>query len=382
MSRSKLLGTIICISGFQAIASAAEMRPVDLNQNAALRYYRAIAVMAEGGGVRGTDGWELVSEWGTPEADERASEIIAGSRPLLELVHEGARIRDCQWGLDEIDFETLLPHLQLMRHLGRLGCFRAHYRFTDGYINGGVADTTAVLALARHVGQDPTLIGRLVSIAVQNIGIDVLATNLDRLSLRQLTDLEVELDRLESIADLPYAQYVETERRTVVDGMLRAIAERRSEQVKHLIADGDDESIVRKIEDMTDSQLIEAIRQTVPLYTAAARAVDLPIGEILPAVDATDKEAEESGNVVAAAAFPSFGAIYRAILAGQGRFLMLRAAVAHRLQGTDGLARFKDPMTGEPFELRELDGGIELRSEQIRRGDKPLTLRVGLPQAD
>ena len=382
MARCMLFPIVLCMVDFAPLASAAEAPAVDLNQNAALRYYRAIALLAEGGGVRGTDDWALVSKWGTPEADERASVIIASSRHLLDLVYEGARIQQCAWGMDEIDFETLLPHLQLARHLGRLGCFRAHYRFADGYVDGAVADCVAVLALGRHIGQDPTLIGRLVSIAVQNMGIDILATNLDRLSRRQMTELEIELDRLQSIHELPLAHYVESERQTAVDGMLSAIADRRGDHVRDLLADGASESVVQTIEKMTEAQLIDAIRTSVPFYEAAARAVELPAPELLGAVEEVDKQATESGNVVATAIFPAFRNVYLAILAGQGRFLMLRVAIAHRLEGDDGLARFNDPMTGEPFVLLELDGGFELRSEEIVRADKPLTLRVGLPQVD
>ena len=62
---------------------------------------------------------------------------------------------------------------------------------------------------------------------------------------------------------------------------------------------------------------------------------------------------------------------------------MLRAAVGYRLEGADGLARFEDPYGGGALELRQLEGGFERRSKATRRTDgKPLTLRVGLPQAE
>jgi hypothetical protein len=267
--------------------------------------------------------------------------------------------------------------------LGRLGCFRAHYRFVDRDIDGAVADITAVIALGRHAGQGPTMIGRLVSVAVQSLGIELLATNLDMLSEDQLTALDAEFQRLQRIADLPYAHYIDVDRHAVIDHLIQQIENGEADHVRRLISGEGDSVEEQQIRRMDDAQLIKTIRGTESFYDDAKRACELPLVRMVPQLDALVKKVETSDNVALRVMFSNFGSAFRAFAVGQAQFAMLRAAVAYRLEGADGLARFEDPYGGGALELRQLEGGFELRSKATRRTDgKPLTLRVGLPQAE
>lgn len=68
----------------------------------------------------------------------------------------------------------------------------------------------------------------------------------------------------------------------------------------------------------------------------------------------------------------------RVAAADRVKLLMVRAALAERVQGPGGYKSVGDPFGDGPFERREVSGGYELKSKLVL-AEEPVTVRVGRP---
>jgi hypothetical protein len=127
---------------------------------------------------------KLLADWKT---DVDASELCAKLKPIIALANEAAEVTNCDWGIKNIGWNTLLPHLAPAKQLSRALIWNAaHCRADD---QAGIGDD---LAATLRVGQSISsqfLMGHLVNIAVEKIAMDYLTVNVGKLSGEELERL-------------------------------------------------------------------------------------------------------------------------------------------------------------------------------------------------
>lgn len=366
------------------LLSAATARAQPGDDNAALQYWQAIALVSESM-EESLNAWEE-----TVPIEGDALTVVADDNPRLELLHAGAALKRCDWGLDyEKGAELLLPHLGDVRYLTRIALLRARYRFEQGRAQDAADDVLATMKLGRDVGVDPILIAVLVQYGIEDHATSLLARNLPKLSPDELERLARRMD------ELPYADVFKQvwghEVRFVVDWLetrLKRAAEEEgnaewSERVlgmpifdKH----GFDKPGLAKLAEAGVPPLGKMLAQLEEIrayYRELERLTDLPqdaqtaqLGEF--------KRGVSADNTLFQILPPNAERMFGLRRLDQARRSMLRAAVAVQRDGPERLSdkALSDPFGGGPFGYRKTAGGFELQSH-LTRGGKPVTLAVG-----
>jgi hypothetical protein len=105
-------------------------------------------------------------------------------RFALAQVDAAARLDNPDWQillkLRADGFETLLPDVQVMRSLARALGARFHAEVRNGQIDDAIRTAKTMFAMARHMGEHPTLIGEIVGIAIAAIAINPLEEMLEQ----------------------------------------------------------------------------------------------------------------------------------------------------------------------------------------------------------
>jgi hypothetical protein len=111
-----------------------------------------------------------------PLKDFPAEEVRGILKPYAEAFKEaeaGARCETCDWEqterLRKDGIGATLPELQDAREMALFLAVRARLELADGKPNQAVRTLRTGFALARHVGDSPTLIGALVGTAIANV---------------------------------------------------------------------------------------------------------------------------------------------------------------------------------------------------------------------
>ncbi len=105
-------------------------------------------------------------------------------RRSLAQVDVAARLDKPDWQillkLRSDGFKTLLPDLQMVRSLARSLQARFRVEVAEGRIDDAIRTAQTMFAMARHVGEHPTLIGGLVGYAIVNMAFSPLESLLER----------------------------------------------------------------------------------------------------------------------------------------------------------------------------------------------------------
>jgi hypothetical protein len=92
---------------------------------------------------------------------------------VLKVVDQAARCEHCDWDLAqrlrEQGAAAPIPEIQSMRKIANLLSLRTRLALAEGRLDDALRDIQTGLALARHVGQSPTLISAIVGMALGNI---------------------------------------------------------------------------------------------------------------------------------------------------------------------------------------------------------------------
>jgi hypothetical protein len=361
--------------------------PTDLGANAALKYWQAFATLPK---FTDAEQSRLMAEHLTMPLDAQARESVGKAEYALRMMHHGARLPRCDWGIgwEEDGVEVLLPQMTAARVLSSLACLRARMRFADGHGAEAIDDIVAAQTLGRQVSRDGSLIGVLVGYSIEARTDDALALYLPELERGPIKDLKTRL------AALP-------EGGNPVVG-LRACEEKTLEWFIHKVkAAKDKESLVavlapfavlaaepegrardsaergRVLLDQcggTASGVRKFAEATRPSYALMAEKLALPLAQFEKEFER--ETARQADNPVFKLFFPALAKVRRSQARADVRRALLSAAFAVRLDGPDVLMEHPDPVVGGPFEYTSFAGGFELRSKSEQDGH-PLILTVG-----
>jgi hypothetical protein len=357
----------------------------DLGANAALKYWQAFAQLPK---MSDAEQNKFLAEYLTMPLDAHARELVTRSDYALRMMHQGAALPRCNWGIDwkAGGIEVLLPQMTAARVLSSVAALRARLRFEEGHNAEALADLLAAQTMGRHVSLDGSLIGVLVGYNIDARMGEALALHLPRLNAATIADLQKRLDALPAGAR-PATALRDCEENTLDwlilkvkackdrDGVLAVLtplmggpeAKDRdpAEQARALLqaCGGTADGLLRRAEEMR------------PAYAAMAEKLDLPLDRF--EVEAGREAKQRAGNALFKLLFPAVSKVRQAQARAEVRRALLRAAFAVQVEGRDALKKHPDPTDGGSFEYAPFEGGFELRSRVKQQDDKPVTLTVG-----
>lgn len=143
--------------------------------NALTKYYKAYSLEWWGFYHRQTVQWHenFDKALEAPLEQMPADYSFVKNWKMLREVDEGARRDHCDWELLPVmkrdGIGTLLPDVQGMRTFARALALRARYELADGDLDKVLYTLQTGFALAKHVGEGPSLIHMLVGVAVSQV---------------------------------------------------------------------------------------------------------------------------------------------------------------------------------------------------------------------
>jgi hypothetical protein len=359
--------------------------PADLGGNAALEYWQAFATLPK---LTDADEKKLNAECLTMPLDAHAREMVANADYALRMLHHGAALPGCAWGVPYEDgLDVRLPRAQAARVLCSLACLRARIRFEEGKSAEAVDDLLDAMALSRHVSQDGILLIVLTGYSIERTPTETLAASLPRLDARAIKDLKTRLDALPPSGSLAAA--MRYEEKSDLDWLVRRVKETKDKDSLLALlspffltegeAKGGDpaEKARAFLEECggTAAGVVKLAEEVRAFYPQAAKLLDLP-------PDQFEKEFEReamkrAGNPVFKMFFPALVNVRRAQARADVRRSLLAASLAVQVDGRDALKNHPDPVVGGPFEYVAFEGGFELHSKLKGGDDKPVALTVG-----
>jgi hypothetical protein len=368
-----------------AVGSASADPPPDLGANAALKYWRAIATLPKFTDAEQT---KLVAEFPTMPLDAHTREIVAKADYALRMMHQGAALPRCDWGIDwEAEgIEALLPYLSAARVLSSLACLRARLRFEEGRNGEALEDLIAAMTLSRHASVDGSFIAVLVGYNIEGRTSETLALYLPKLSTKMIKDLQMRL------AALPPAGTQATALRACEEKTLewftRKVKETKDKDSllsfltgiglsEGKAGDAASEKARAFLEECGGNiaGVIKFAEETRPSYAVLAKKLELPLDQFEKEFE--KEKMKQAGNPVFKVFFPAIQKAREAQARAEVRRALFAAALAVQLDGRDALKNHPDPVVGGPFEYVAIEGGFELRSKFKGPDDKPLLLIVG-----
>jgi hypothetical protein len=361
--------------------------PSDLGANAALRYWQAFATMP-----KFTDAEEnkLVAECLTMPIDGQARETLRKAEYALRMMHQGAMLPRCDWGIDweAGGIEVLLPQMGAARVLSSLASLRARLRFEAGETGEALDDLVAATCMGRQVSQDGSLIGVLFGYSIEGRMSEAIALYLPRLHKETIKKLKMRLDELPEGGKPAVGMRVCEEK--TLDWFLNKVKSAKDQKAlvdvitpfALLAAKPED---IKKGEQLSGQAMLDQLggsaaavlkfaEATRPSYAFMAEKLTLPLGQF-------EKEFEResnrhAGNPVFKLFFPAVAKVRHSQARAEVRRALLSAAFAVQLDGPDALNAHADPVAGGPIEYTKFDGGFELRSKFDHQGHPPV-LTVG-----
>jgi hypothetical protein len=356
--------------------------PPDPTTNAALKYWQAFATLPA---LSHDEQNRLIAECLTMPLDAQARELVSKGEYALQLMHEGAPLSRCEWGVDcEQGLFVRVPQGPAARVLSSLACLRARVRFEEGRDSEAIGDIVAAMALGRHLSREGGLIVVLLSYQIEHRMIEALALYLPKLDAPKVNDLKTRLDSLPPFATL--ATVLRSCEVKTLDWFVRQVKDAKDQE--SLLAflsqipyapEGRDQSgkaaAFLKECGGTAGGVLRFAEQSRPAYTVMAEKLELPLNQFEKEFEREAKK--QATNPVFKLFFPALVNCRAAQARIDVRRALLSAAQDVRVGGRETLKRHPDPSGGAPFQYTAFEGGFELRSKLKQRDDKPVTLTVG-----
>jgi hypothetical protein len=359
----------------------------ELGANAALKYWQGFATLPR---LTKAEQQKL-GECLTMPLDAQARKLVTRARYALEMMHRGAAVPRCDWGIGyEEGVGTLLPYAAAARLTANLACLRARLRFEEGKSAEAIGDVLAAIALGRRVSQDGINSMVLTSYAIEHRMGELLALYLPTLDARSIRDLKKRLEALPAGESLATALHFEE--KFALDWLVRKIKEARGkEQLQSIVGQLCDSpetgrAFLKKCGG-TAKGVLQFAEQTRQSYRRLAKKLDLPLKDFEKEWDREVKN--QAGNQVFNGIFPALHKVRLMQLRADVHRALVAAALAVQLDGKDALKKHPDPVVGGAFEYVPFKGGFELRSkwkldDKLRsrwkldeRFAKPVLLMVG-----
>jgi hypothetical protein len=357
---------------------------LDLNANAALKYWRGFANLPK---LEKEEQDKIVREATTMPLTPRVKAVVTLSELSLHELYNGAAVPACAWGLTREDgFTVILPEASAARLLEGLACLRARLRFEEGDNPGALDDVFAGMTLARHIGQDGTIVAVLVGFALESMATDVLAAYLPTLDTTTLQTLPARLSKLPAGGTV--AKGLLSEETVFLGGFQARVREfkNREKLAEYLGLCLSQESGETKKEQLargkayleecggTAEGLLKLADEARPLYEELAKKTALPPDEFAKLMEVEGKRIEK--NPVARIVFPVLVKCHRLEARLLCRRALLSAALAIQLGGREALKAHPDPYGNGLFVYEAFDGGYVLQSK-LQFKEKPVSLTVG-----
>lgn len=147
----------------------------ETNENAALAYYRAWAIMDQD--LAAT----LVTAGGDVALSDDAAPELEAAQGVIEDLIDAASTRGVDWEIKYEDgFAALMPHLGQMRAGAKIVGADA-LRCAQGNDGEGAAERAAALfRMTQHLDEDRILISSLVAMAIGNLGVGITDALIDQ----------------------------------------------------------------------------------------------------------------------------------------------------------------------------------------------------------
>ncbi len=154
---------------YQFIPSLLDQTP----GNAALFYMKAAMLLGQS--EQQHKNLDLMSEWlAKPLSElprEEVRKMLENYKSPLHEVELGVKRERCDWELplrDGDPFSITLEEIQRARSLGRVLALQARLQIAESKFDEAIATLRTAFTLARHVGDQPTLVSGLVGMAIIN----------------------------------------------------------------------------------------------------------------------------------------------------------------------------------------------------------------------
>lgn len=353
--------------------------PPDLGANAALRYWQGFASLPK---LSKDEESQLNAECLTMPLDARAHRLALESTYALRMMHYGAALPRCAWGIvEEEGIEAHLPHAQAARVMSSLACLRARIHLEEGRKAEAVDDLVAATILGRQVSRDGILIAMLIGDAIERRTGDMIALILPELDAGTIRGLKARLDALPPGGRLAAA--MKLEERFIVDWLVRKIKGAKDRealltflgQISNMSQPRERTSSPmergRDFLDHCGGTVDGALKMAEELRTGfalMAPKLELPPEQL---VKEFDREMRERSANPFFTLFPGLDMVRMAQARADARRALLSAAIAVQLEGRAALEDHPDPIIGGPFEYAPFEGGFELRTRWKRDDQRP-----------
>jgi hypothetical protein len=354
----------------------------DPGGNAALKYWQAFATLPKFTEAEN----KKISECLTTPLDDQTRKLLTKAEYSLQMLHRGAALRRCDWGISYEDgIYALLPHGDAARVLNSLACLRGRLRFEAGQNVEALDDLLAAMALGRHISTDGNLITLLVGYSIENRMGETLALYLPKLDAKTIRDLKVRLDALPPSGKI--SDGLMTCEKETMDWFIRKVkgTKNKEDLLAFLgsigISERKDRDLGEKARTFlkecggTAEGVIKFAEEALPSYAVTAKLFDLPADEF--AKEFKRESTKQAGNPVFKVFFPAIAKVRQSKDRADVRRALLSAAIAVQLDGQGALKNHPDPASGGQFEYAPFQGGFELRSKLKGQDDKSVALTVG-----
>ncbi|HZU36622.1 MAG TPA: hypothetical protein VFA18_11965 [Gemmataceae bacterium] len=379
----RALCLLLAFSVFPMPTVSADTAP-DLGANAALKYWQAFATMPT---MTEAEQNRLNANCLTMPLDAQARKLVDSAAYSLRMMHRGAALRHCNWGIGtEEGIYLLLPHERATRVLSSLACLRARLRFEQGQSAKAVDDLVADITLARHASLDGSLIAVLVGYATEARATELLARYLPKLDAEAAKSLKTRLAALP--AGATPAQAMKFEENAADVWLIHKAKETKDKEsllklMGSLVTSEKENRATRdkKAQEFLDAcggtadSVVRFAEQLRPSYARMAKMLELPLDQT---ESAWKREAKaEAGNPLFPVLSPVIPKVRQSQALADVRRALLLAAIDVQIGGQATLKDHPDPIGRGPFEYAAFNGGFELRSKWPGPGDKPVSLTVG-----
>jgi hypothetical protein len=374
--------------GFMALnfTNANRLVANDFAPNAALKYWQAFSTMPKMENQLERKLKDACDEdrFGDP-IDPELAKLINQSEYSLRMLHRGAEIHACDWGIDmrSDGAETILPHFQKTRWLAKLSLARARYYFEQNDRERGIADVLAAMTIARHIIDDGTLIGLMVGYSIETNAVKVLAAYLPTLGSEVLKDASIRFSQLPPL--MPPESAFESEKLFLEWAVEQTEkqGEDRLQAFCETLATSKDQAAELRTAGGDQQQFVRYLKSLRPLYDEGTRLLASPRREFRRREKELADRIKE--NPIAKFVFPDVEAIYHANAIHSCHQLLLAAAIDIQINGKSRLQAHQDPYGDGPFELvsianaKDSVGGLSyrLRSSLKQKGGGTIQLTVG-----